>query len=289
MLGWATNWWRPQLAIWMSRCPLELTYREIREVLARVSRDFLQVSSVSGKMNPSMDFTLSTSRPASSAMEMSPKNTSRVSGSSTASFSSCQNSGFTVRIRGISGTPWTGCTSRRAAGGSLYRWSRRDGGVVCGQRAAVHPHPGDTWLARYPGHIADTVPDLFHKRVGALRQKLGEPFATPATREIAATGSRHTHGAADVETGWRCHTCDSHEVPGSAASVPLVQQTAQVAGDRPSQPVGNYDLAGDSRPLLQRGNAQADRVAFRPTELRRSLGRHRARQIACKFPLLRSM
>jgi hypothetical protein len=84
LFGLLTFWCEVQLTIWMSFWPLGEVYR---------------------KMKASIIFTLSRSRPASSDMEMSPRNTRRVIGSSGASFSSCQNSGLMVRMRAIRTRP----------------------------------------------------------------------------------------------------------------------------------------------------------------------------------------
>src|SRR5690606_39901260 len=61
--------------------------------------------SISSYTKASICFTLASSRPASSAMLMRPRITSRVSGSSGASFSSDQNSGLIERILGIRAHP----------------------------------------------------------------------------------------------------------------------------------------------------------------------------------------
>src|SRR5690606_5510653 len=73
-------------------------YRRMRWVAASSSSASAHESSVRGNRSPSRSFTLSTKRPASSACEMSPRKTRRVSGDMGASFSSCQNSGLRVRI-----------------------------------------------------------------------------------------------------------------------------------------------------------------------------------------------
>ena len=83
------------------RWPDAVFPRRIRPIADNSSTLPRHVSDVSGKMNASITFTLSTTRPASSAMLIRPRKTKRVIGEHGANFSSPQNSGLMVRMRAM--------------------------------------------------------------------------------------------------------------------------------------------------------------------------------------------